>query len=62
MTEPLAYTPKEAAAVTGVAYTRLRAAIEAGEVEVRYPSPKRQVITRDALVAWLQSMPTERSA
>ena len=60
--EPLAYAPKDAAAVSGVAYTRLRAAIEAGEIEVRYPSPKRQVITREALQAWLLSLPTERTA
>lgn len=62
MTEPLAYAPKEAAAATGVAYTRIREAIASGEIEVRYPSANRAVITRDALAAWLNSLPTEKAS
>lgn len=62
MTDALAYAPKEAAAVTGVAYTRIKDAIAAGELPVVYPSPKRVVIRREALVAWLDSLPTERKS
>ena len=61
MTEPLAYPPKAAAEAAGVAYTRLRAAIEAGEIRVTYPSPKRMVIRREHLIEWLDSLPTEKA-
>jgi hypothetical protein len=61
MSEPLAYSPKDAAAATGVAYTRLRMAIDSGELAVTYPSPKRMVIRREALIAWLDSLPTEKA-
>lgn len=54
--------PKDIPRVTGIAYTRVREAIDAGELAVVYSSPKRQVVTRDALTAWLNSLPTERSA
>lgn len=61
MTDRLSFSPKEASEATGVALTTLRAAITAGDIEVRYPTPKRQVITREALERWLSSLPTERS-
>jgi len=62
VTEPLAYKPKDIPDVTGVAYTRVRQAIDSGELPVVYPSPNRQIVTREALVAWLASLPTERAA
>lgn len=61
MTDRLSYSPKELHEATGIPLDRIRRAIAAGEVEVRYPSPKRQVITRAAAEAWLASMPTERA-
>ena len=60
MTEPLAYPPKDVSAVTGIAYTRVRAAIDSGELEVVWHSPKRCVVPRASVEKWLASLPTER--
>lgn len=62
MTEVLAYKPKDIPAVTGIAYTRVRQAIDSGELPVICPSPKRQIVTREALLSWLSSLPTERAS
>lgn len=58
----LSCAPMDVPRVTGVPMDRVRRAIQAGDLEVLYPSPKRQVVTRDALLRWLASMPTERAS
>lgn len=58
----LSVAVKNVPAVTGVPMDRVRRAIQAGELEVIYPSPKRQAVTREALQRWLASMPTERQS
>lgn len=58
----LSCAPKDIPSVTGIAYTRVRAAIDSGELEVTEPSPKRQVVTRKALEAWLEDLPKRGAA
>ena len=58
----LSVAPKDIPAVSGVPMDRVSRAIQAGELEVIYPSPKRQVVTREALQRWLASMPSERQS
>lgn len=60
--EPLSYTPKQVTEVTGIAFTRVREAIASGELESVLSSANRRVVLREAVVAWLHSMPTEKSA
>lgn len=62
MSDVLAYKPKDIPAITGIAFTRVREAIDSGELPVVYSSPKRQIVMRDALVSWLASLPTERAS
>lgn len=57
-----AYTAEEAAAEVGAAKTRIRDAVYSGEIPVVYVSSKRWVIRHEALMAWLDSLPAEKSA
>ena len=52
----IAVAPKDVPAVSGVSYTRVREAIESGELRTVQHSPKRRVVMRDDLLAWLRSM------
>jgi len=53
--------PLDVPKVTGVAYTRIREAIDSGELETVESSAKRKVVTRKAIEAWLARM-AEKSA
>lgn len=57
-----ACAPKDVPSVTGVSYTRVCEAIAHGELEVLEPSPKRLVVTRSAIRAWLDGMPRRGAA
>lgn len=48
--------PLDVPKVTGIAYTRVREAIDAGELETVEPSAKRKVVTRAAIEKWLAEM------
>jgi hypothetical protein len=60
MTDRLSYAPKEIPAVTGIAFTRVREAIDSGALPARYSSPKRQIVLHEDLQKWLLSLPTEQ--
>jgi hypothetical protein len=59
MTDRLSYMPKEIPDVTGIAYTRIREAIDSGELPSRYSSPNRRIVLHEDLQKWLASLPTE---
>lgn len=50
------FTAKEVAEATGIAFTRVKEAIASGELESFQPSPKRRVIRREAVIAWLDDL------
>lgn len=58
----ISVAPADVPRVTGVAESTVRGAITSGELEVLYPTEggQRQIVTRDALLRWLASMPNER--
>lgn len=50
------YTPKQVSEVTGIAFTRVRDAIASEELESIATSPKRRVVRREQLIAWLDQL------
>lgn len=48
--------PLDVPKVTGVAYTRVREAIDSGELETVGTSANRKVVTRKAIEAWLDRL------
>ena len=62
MTDRIAYTPAEAAETVGVSIDTIRSAYRSGVLPVHYVTPQRPVIKRVDLEAWIDGMPTERTA
>jgi len=55
--EPLAYAPKEAAAIVGIGLTALYAEITAGRIKMK-KFGRRTLIASEELKLWLSSLPT----
>lgn len=55
----LSYTLAEAAEVTGIGLTTIKAAIKAGTLEARYPTTK-GIVTHAELRAWLDTLPNRK--
>lgn len=53
--------PLDVPKVTGIAYTRVREAIDSGELETVGSSAKRKVVTRKAIEDWLARL-SERAS
>lgn len=56
----ISYTPLEASKVTGISLDTIRVAYRSGELVAHYRTPKRPVILRADLIAWIEAAPTER--
>jgi excisionase family DNA binding protein len=54
--EPLAYGPKEAAAIIGIGLTALYAEIAAGRIPIK-KFGRRTLIASDGLKSWLATLP-----
>jgi hypothetical protein len=59
MTNKLSFTIPEAADVTSIGETTLKAAIDRGDLLKRYPSGRPVVLATD-LQSYLESLPTEK--
>jgi DNA-directed RNA polymerase specialized sigma24 family protein len=56
----VAYTPAEAAEASGVSLDTIRRAYRDGSLVCHYRSPRRPVILKEDLVAWLEAAQTTR--
>lgn len=56
----ISYSAQGAAETTGVSESLIREAVRDGDIECRYARTK-LIIEHDALVAWVQSLPTEKA-
>jgi len=56
----IAYTVTEAAAAVGVSRKTLLASVRAGTLDHRWLTAQKLLIPRDALLAWIESLPDER--
>lgn len=52
----ISLAPQDVPAATGITYTRVREAIASGELRVVKHSPKRVVVMRRDIEAWLTQM------
>jgi len=52
----IACAPKDVPAISGVTYTRVREAIDSGELRTVQHSPKRRVVMRKDIEAWLTAL------
>jgi hypothetical protein len=58
----LSYSPREAAAVTGIPVGVIQKAYLSGDLVAYRRSPRRPVIFHDDLIAWIKAAPTERAS
>lgn len=59
--EQISYSVPMLATATGLSESRIKEAIAAGDLEVRYSGRKR-VVMKEAATEWLLSLPTELRA